>query len=82
MTWFLSALAFLKKAPAWAYAALGVVLAIGWAFLRGKSQGRSSANQKANDEAMERREKTDKIEREIEGLPDDELEKRGRPWVR
>lgn len=82
MTFLLTALAWLKKVPAWAYGALGIALAIGWAFLRGKSAGRAGERQKANEEAQERKAETDKIEREIEGLSDDELEKRGKKWVR
>ena len=82
MSFLLIALTWVKKVPAWLWGALGIVLAIGWAFLRGKSAGRAGERQKANEEAQERKAETDKIEREIEGLPDDELEKRGRPWVR
>lgn len=71
-----------KKVPAWLWGALGIVLAIGWAWLRGKSAGRASERQKANEEAQEHRQEADEIRQEVEGLSPTELDQRGEPWVR
>ena len=68
--------------PGWAYAALGAVLVVGLAFLRGLSQGAAGERRKGTEETLERKQETEEIEREVEGLPDDELDKKGCPWVR
>lgn len=82
MTWLFGLWGLLKKAPAWLWGALAVVGGLLVAYLRGRASGRASERQKATEEALERKVETEKIEREIEGLPDEALDKRGKPWLR
>lgn len=73
---------WLKAVPGWLYGFAGALLALGAAYLRGRASGRASERQKGNEQALDHRRSADEIEREVEGLSDDDLEKRGRPWLR
>lgn len=81
MTFFLSAWAFLKKAPLWLYGALGAVLAIGWAFLRGRASGRASERQKAQERTIEQAQERKDVEDEIQGNDPGRNRDRLRGWV-
>lgn len=81
MTFLLSAWSFLRRAPAWLWAALGAVLAIGWAFLRGRASGRASERQKAEETRQENIETRKDVEDEVRGSDPRRNRDRLRGWV-
>lgn len=81
MTFLLTALAWLKKVPGWAYGALGIALAIGWAFLRGKSAGRAVARQKEQERTLGQAQDRKEIEDEIRGTDPKRNRDELREWV-
>lgn len=83
MTW-LSALWTAFKASRAAQIALAVLVAAG-AFLgfaaAQRAKGRAQERAKQNEQALENKKEAEQREREIESLPPDELDKRGKRWV-
>ena len=82
MTWLASLWSILRALPGWLLGALGALAGIALAYLRGRSAGSAAERARSDQEALEGKRKIERLEREIEGLSERELERRGRPWVR
>lgn len=82
MTWLGTLGALARLIPTWIWGALAALGGLLLAYLRGRSQGAARERAKQQEQALEKRQTADKIEREVEGLSPSELDERGSPWVR
>lgn len=71
----------LRKAPAWLWGALGVLAAIAWAYLSGRSRGAEKAAQQQQAETLERYKERDDVEEDLARLPADERRDRLKKWT-
>jgi len=82
MSWLAMLWSLARGAPTWLLGALGALAAAAFAYLRGRSAGKAAERQRSTEAVLERKAEAERLEREIERLPADELERRGGPWVR